>query len=81
MPPDHFGYNMTSSLGSFYNEPHYFLLTNAGKFYYPNIYPEFPQKWRFDANDFERLKTDVSVQQIYDNGNLDIRLIYNEQIL
>jgi hypothetical protein len=75
LPPDHFNYNSGSSLGTGYNNYEYFLLTNEGKFFYPNIYPEFRQNWRFNPGDFERLNYDASVQQIYNNGNLEIRLV------
>ena len=74
-PPFHLGYNSVSSLGDIYNEPHYFLLTNAGEFVYQHFFPESPQKWKFDVNDFEQLKIDPSVQQIYDNGNLKVSIV------
>jgi len=75
MPPDHFNYTLKSTLGEIYKEKKYFLLTNQGKFYYQNIFPEFPEKWRFVPSDFQRLNYDSTVQYIYSNGNLEIRLI------
>jgi hypothetical protein len=75
MPPDHFSYTSRSSLGTGYYDSQYFILTKLGKYYYQNMYPEFQQKWRFYPADFEQLNFDASVQQIYKNGNLDVRLI------
>lgn len=74
-PPDHFNYSSSPNLGKKYTDYQYFLLTSQGKFFYEKIHPEFPQKWRFNARDFERLNEDISVQQIYNNGNLDVMLI------
>lgn len=74
-PPAHFNYNLGSSLGERYYENTYFLLTNQGKFFYQNVYPEFQQNWKFNPLDFERLNYDESVQKIYNNGNLEVRLI------
>ena len=75
MPPNHFGYKSGSSLGAEYKETMYFLLTDQGKFYSAIMYPEFRQQWRFNPEDFERLNYDASVQKIYNNGNLVVRLI------
>lgn len=75
IPLDHFGYNERISFGSIFKEPQYFILTNQGKNYYPKIYPEFQQKWRFTMGDFKRLNNDVTVKHIYNNGNLEIMII------
>ncbi|MDH7511202.1 MAG: hypothetical protein QHH04_09215 [Methanolinea sp.] len=75
LPPDHFNYNINNTLGINYQDTKYFIFTNQGKFFYQNMYPEFPEKWRFTPSDFERLNIDQTVEKIYINGNLDIRLI------
>jgi hypothetical protein len=74
-PPNHFNYPSITNLGDNYPNMNYFILTNQGRFFYQNIYPEFPDKWRFTPSDFHRLNSDNSVHQIYKNGDLDIMLI------
>ncbi len=76
LPPDHFGYKSSYYLGSNYDEKQYFLLTPQGKQFYENMYPEFPDKWRFTDQDFERLMSDASTFRIYSNDNLEVYLIY-----
>ena len=75
LPLDHFNYNFNTTLGTAYKDTKYFIFTNRGRYYYQNIFPEFPEKWRFTPADFERLNNDQTVQKIFFNGNLDIRLI------
>lgn len=72
MPIDHFGYNISHDLGSNYDGEHYFILTKEGRGFYENMYPEFPDKWRFTDQDFQMLEVDKSVQRIYSNKNLTI---------
>jgi len=75
LPPDHFNYYFSNTLGTAYQDTKYFIFTNRGRYYYQNIFPEFPEKWRFTPADFERLNYDQTIQKIFFNGNLDIRLI------
>lgn len=75
-PVDHFGYNASFSFGSNYNSRRYFLLTPQGEDFYENMYPEFPNKWRFTDSDFKMLKLDSSTIRIYSNNNLNIYMTY-----
>jgi hypothetical protein len=75
IPPDHFGYDNETQSQILHDTSKYILLNDHGREFYPNIYPEFPDKWRFLRGDFERLKTDNTIQQIYSNSDLDIFLI------
>jgi hypothetical protein len=75
VPIDHFGYNTSSSFGFNYNGKRYFLLATQGKEMYENLFPEFPSKWRFIDEDFEKMRSDISVDQIYSNEYLMIYLI------
>lgn len=75
LPLDHFGYNETYNFGSNYDEMQYFLLSEMGRGYYPNLYSESPDTWRFTNRDFQMLESDVSTVQIYTNGHLDIYLV------
>lgn len=71
-PIDHFGYNVSHDLGSNYDGEQYLILTKEGRGFYENMYPEFPNKWRFKNKDFQMLELDESVQRIYSNKNLTI---------
>jgi len=74
-PIDHFGYNASFNLGANYDGKRYFLLETLGKEYYKNIYPEFPDTWRFTDLDYKKLESDTSVIRISSNTNLVIYLI------
>lgn len=75
VPPDHFNYCFNNTLGTAYQDTKYFIFTNQGIYFGQTVYPEFPEKWRFTPADFERLNYDQTVNKIFFNGNLDIRLI------
>lgn len=70
-PPDHFGYATGETFGAEYNESHYFVVTSAGLQYYPTIWPNYEQFWRYTPADFERLETDPTVSRIYTNGGFE----------
>lgn len=70
LPVDHFGYTNNSSISQSYNDSLYFILTDKGRGFYPNIYPEFKTEWRFNDNDFNRLEHDYGISNIYTNGHL-----------
>jgi len=75
LPVDHFGYNASFSLGSNYDGKRYFLLATKGMNFYENMYPEFPDKWRFTDQDYEMLESDTSVVRVGSNGNLTLYLV------
>jgi len=72
--PPHFGYATNSTLGSTYKDPIYFILTDAGRDFYRYVFPEYISRWKFTSGDFNTLKKDTSVEQIYTNGNLEAYL-------
>jgi hypothetical protein len=74
-PPDHFGYQNETLSRDFYNTSKYLVLNDKGKGFYPHMYPEFENKWRFLAKDFERLKSDNKIQKVYSNRNNEIFII------
>ncbi|WP_136361910.1 hypothetical protein [Halobellus limi] len=78
-PPDHFGYADGETLGAEYNESHYLVITSAGRQFYPEVWPDYRQFWRYTAEDFDRLETDPTVAQVYANGGYDTYLV-NETI-
>jgi hypothetical protein len=74
-PPDHFGSQNASLWGNLSYISKYVLLDDLGREFYPNMYPEFKNNWRFLTQDFERLKSDNKIQHVYSNRNLEVFLI------
>ena len=75
LPPDHFGYQNATLSQEFYTNKKYLLVNDRGRGFYPNMYPEFEKNWRFIAEDFEKIKSDRNIQEIYSNRNLEIFVI------
>jgi hypothetical protein len=75
-PPDHFSYNVSSSLGNSYATPRYLLTSELGRSYYPLVYPEYEGYWRFSPSDFAKLGLDSNVNEFLDNGNLELYIVY-----
>jgi hypothetical protein len=74
-PPDHFEYQNETLSRNFYNSSKYLILNAKGRGFYPHMYPEFENKWRFLAKDFEQLKSDNKIQWVYSNRNTEIYII------
>ncbi|MBX0302881.1 hypothetical protein [Haloarcula salinisoli] len=70
--PPHFGYTDRETLGAGYEDDRYMVLTRAGRIFYPNLYPDYRQYWKYEQADFQRLDRDESVTQVYDNGEYDV---------
>lgn len=75
MPPDHFGYQNATPTSNLSHTSKYLLLNDLGRKFYPSIFPEFNNNWRFLAEDFERLKSDTKIQQVYSNKNFEVFVI------
>jgi len=74
-PVDHFGYPENNSLADSYEQSMYFCLDDSGRTFYPSVYPEYSERWRYTPQDFIRLKTvDPGVGLLYSNGNLEVYL-------
>ena len=71
-PIDHFGFNNTTTITQFYNGSVYLLINDIAIENYPQIYPNYPDKWRFTPQDFNRLNNTQQVMLIYNNGNLKV---------
>ncbi len=70
-PPDHFNYTEHDTLGMSYDDSRYLLLTELARITYPERFPDYPDQWRFTADDFERVENDRSVARVYDNGEFN----------
>jgi hypothetical protein len=75
IPPDHFGYGSETSWTGNKTQSKYMIINEVGRYSYPNIYPDFPERWRFIESDFERLNADMNITKTYFNGNLEIYYI------
>jgi hypothetical protein len=74
-PIDHFNYVNNNTLGEAYNGTYYLLLNERGYNFYPKVYPEFEDKWLYNASDFNKLNYDYTVDKLYTNKILDIFII------
>ncbi len=69
--PDHFTYNNKTSLGLYYNEDRYLIITKLGRIFYQEIYPDYKNRWRFYPEDFDKLQSDNAMMRIYSNGEFE----------
>jgi hypothetical protein len=75
IPPDHFGYQNETLSRIFYADSKYLLVNDRGRGLNLHVNPEFESKWSFSPGDFERLKSDDKIQQVYSNRNLEIFVV------
>jgi len=75
IPPDHFGYQNETLSHIFYADSKYLLVNDRGRGLNLHVNPEFESRWSFSPGDFERLKSDDKIQQVYSNRNLEIFLV------
>lgn len=74
-PPDHFNYTVHEMYGEGYNETRYLVVAKRGRIFYPTIYPDYRQFWRFVEADWRRLERDPTVSHVYDNGEFDVYVV------
>lgn len=73
--PDHFNYQNKSYYGETYDTNFYYIDMTLLRIAYPDLYPEYKDKWRYTPADFSKLdNTDKSAYRIYNNG--DYRIYY-----
>jgi len=77
-PPDHYGYDRNLTLGSSYEGDRYLVVVPAGREFYPEMYPDYRDQWRYEPADFERLERDPTVNRVYDNGEVDFYRVAGE---
>ncbi len=73
LPPNHFGYGTPNPFTAD-TTTKYLLVDDSGKQFYPAIYPEFKNKWRFTDSDFNRIQADPNMNYIFNNGDLEVFL-------
>ena len=74
-PPDHFNYHSYEHLGDTYPTDRYLIITQQGRELYPELFPNYPENWRFSPDDFDDLERDESTDRIYDNGDFNLYFI------
>jgi hypothetical protein len=74
-PPWHFNYDIQTRLGESYAEDSYLVLNAKGKSRFVDVFPEIAQ-FRFYPSDFDRLEDDPSLDNLYDNGGLDVWYVH-----
>jgi hypothetical protein len=79
MPPPHFTYEENETYGTHYESDQYVIITTRGRDFYPEMYPDYRDNWRFTPEDFDRLERDPTVTRLYDNGNVDIYRTASQQ--
>mgnify|MGYP006926926549 CR=1 FL=1 len=67
-PVDHFGYDKREHYATDRNESGYLSITSKGKMIYSELHPNYPDRWRYRANDFFRLQSDHTINSVYTNG-------------
>lgn len=70
--PDHFNYSEIFYLGEDYPSDRYLVLTCLDKIVYETVYKPVG---RFNAADFIRMKSDPSIQYLYNNGECEVYYI------
>ena len=70
--PRGFGYAGNETLGASYTGDTYLILTEAGRQFYPGLYPDYRAFWKFEPAEFDRLPRDPTVSSVYDNGEYDV---------
>jgi hypothetical protein len=71
-PVDHFGYDKREHYATHKNESGYLSITSKGKMTYPELYPNYPDRWRYRPDDFFRLQSDHTINSVYTNGEFMI---------
>lgn len=74
-PLDHFGYTNSTHIKSKTGIPEYLIINDQGKTYYPALYPEFINDWRFTPGDIKKVHDDQNADYVYSNSNVEVFVI------
>jgi uncharacterized membrane protein YecN with MAPEG domain len=72
--PPHFNYTTTRYFGQNYDSGKYVMINRKGRIFYQETFPDYPQRWKYTSQDFQRFNRDRTVDRSYDNGDLRIYL-------
>jgi len=72
VPVDHFGYDHGLDLGDSYSDDTYMLFDGLTEQFYPGVYPQYKNDWKFTPQDFAKLNNDPTINLIYDDSNNQI---------
>lgn len=68
-PPPHFSYGENSFMGESFADDQYLLISHRARIFYPEVYPDFQENWRYTPEEFDRLEQDRTIMRAYDNGD------------
>lgn len=71
IPLAHFGYNKYASFSDSYKNQVYLVINKLAKISDPSINPNYEDLWKYNDDDFIKIKNDFSVNLIYMNGNIE----------
>lgn len=74
----HFGYDTNTSLVNSYEKETNLIITQKDRLIYVDLFPDMAE-YRFETNDFERLRDDSGISLTYSNGGFDIWNIAGER--
>ncbi|MUV48292.1 hypothetical protein [Haloarcula sp. CBA1122] len=72
--PPHFNYTTSQYFGQNYGSDKYVMINRKGRIFYQETYPDYPQRWKYTSQDFQRFNRDRTVDRSYDNGDIRIYL-------
>ena len=70
--PAHFNYTTNRYFGQNYGSDKYVIINRKGRIFYQKTFPDYPQRWKYTSQDFQRFNRDRTVDRSYDNGDLRI---------
>jgi hypothetical protein len=77
--PDHYNYAEYSLAGDIYKKDVYFIISELGNIYIKYLIPDKKDFWRWTPEDFIRLNSDETVNDVYYNRGIEIFLIRTEE--
>ncbi|KAA9395880.1 hypothetical protein Har1130_15560 [Haloarcula sp. CBA1130] len=72
--PPHFNYTTNRYFGQNYDTEKYVMINRKGRIFYQKTYPDYPERWKYTSQDFQRFNRDRTVDRSYDNGDIRIYL-------
>jgi len=80
LAPPHFGYDYYQTYGESYTEDSYLLVNKLSLVRNPSVFPELKNSWRWTPTEYEKLNQDISVSQIFDDGEFQTYYVKSSTI-